>query len=226
MLTYPKTKQNPTENVSLIKVMALLRKISLQAENGKITPEQMDAFVEHKNPFGPDLLKTTLIDKAIEILGDSKIITAKQASQVWNTEMIDDITPFIAPYTKSTLLTCRAENKNNKADWRLIYINGFSLMEQIMKFRPSNKGDIPSFRSSWVGNSVTLWSKRKPATGYRLIDFRLRFNSMNWEKQEKAIAKLGKNFARTCDFEFAESIISIFLVNNKERIEGEGLFLA
>ena len=182
-------------------------------KDGTIGGEEMRAFLENPKKFfkgGPTIVR------AINILGQGKVVTAEQASKSWGLE-----TPKSATirYGEETLRECAKENQSGQSDWRLVFINGLSLREQ-REIRGTDKTKQSCFCNNdwWLKSCEDGWAKKNPQPGYYLINFRGQFANMNWHAQEKAIVELGPGFERCHEAIFAEAILTIYTVNNGERI--------
>ncbi|HDQ22817.1 MAG TPA: hypothetical protein ENN28_02460 [Candidatus Uhrbacteria bacterium] len=176
--------------------------------------EVLQAFLEkkgEKNEFA-----TLEPEQAINILGQNKVITAEQAAKAWS---IEEPQNAAIRYSEATLLTCAEQNKSGE-DWRLVYCHGLSLREQRDK-RGTSQNSQPCFYKGntwWLEHSEDKWASHKAQTGYYLINFRGQFSDMNWNEQEQEITKLGKEYERCHEAVFNETILTIFMVNNGERI--------
>jgi len=184
-------------------------------KDGTIGGEELKAFLANPHKFSQGGLT---IVRAINILGQAKVITAEQAAKSWGLEASKD-----APihYSEETLRKCAEESKQGKADWRLVYINGLSLREQREK-RGTSQSEQPCFYNNdwWLKPTEDSWATKKMEAGYYLINVLGQFGSMSWNKQEKAISDLGREYERCHEAVFSEAILTIYMVNNGERIAG------
>ncbi|MBN1326213.1 hypothetical protein JW977_04540 [Candidatus Falkowbacteria bacterium] len=195
-------------NISASQMKEFWRKV----EDGTIDGERFQAFLENPKKFSKGLT----IVRAINILGTNKVITAEATAKAWGMEA-----PKSAAirYSEEILCECANENQSGKSDWRLVYINGLSLREQREK-RGTDKTKQPCFYNNdwWLQKPEDSWATKKPEAGYYLINFCGQFASMNWQAQEAEIAKLGSGYERCHETIFAEAILTIYMVNNGERI--------
>jgi len=177
-------------------------------KDGTFGGEELAAFLENPKKFSKGLT----IVRAISILGASKVITAEQASKAWEMEAPKSAT---IRYSEKVLRICAQENQDGE-DWRLIYINGLSLREQIEK-RGTDETKQPCFNNEnwWLEKSEESWAKAKPQAGYYLINFKGKYAILNWNKQNAEIAKLGPDVERCHEAVFAEAILTICLVNGE-----------
>jgi len=121
-------------------------------------------------------------------------------------------------YSEETLRECIEANRQRE-DWRLVYVLGLSLREQREK-HGTDTNNQPCFYSDntwWLESKDDSWAKYKPEPGYYLVNFKGQFGDQNWQNQENGITALGERFERCHETVFAESIQSIFMLNN-ERI--------
>lgn len=194
-----------------------LTELMSQHINGNITKAQLQALIEHRNPFEKE--NFTSLDFAIKILGKQKVISAEQAAKAWEMETPTD--PIVR-YSKAILRKCAKENeRQRKEDWRLIYINGLSLFQQL-KIRGTDFEKQPSFARNnnwWVYPQEEYWTTIAPIKGYYLINFNCpNFGILDCDGQEKEIASLGKQYERCHEAVFSEAVFSIFMVNKGEII--------
>ena len=161
------------------------------------------------------------IENAIEILGEKKVITAEQSAKAWELQVPADM---MIRYSERTLRKCAEQNSSGKADWRLIYINGFSLWRQseIHGFNANEQPCFyifdPSYDCPWLRPYELFWTGKEHEAGYYLINMMPQFNDMTWEDQEQAISDLGQEYSRCQEAIFGEALLTIFLVNDHERI--------
>jgi hypothetical protein len=196
------------------KVINQMAEIFSQLKTKSLTPDHLQALIDHKNPF--EVKKYPDWQFILMLLGRDKVITAERSAGVWGLEPPKDDKVL---YSKATLRHAAEENRQGKSDWRLIYINGLSLREQREK-RGVDKSKQPCFSDNdWrLLKGGDEWAAFKPQAGYYLINFREeQFANMKWNKQEEEISKLGSGYERCHETIFAEAIQTIFMVSN-ERI--------
>ena len=155
--------------------------------------------------------------QAINILGHSNVITAKQTANAWGIEA-----PKKAPirHNEATLRQCAQENQQSNADWRIVYCFGDSLRDLWKRFGTDPKQQ-PCFckDSAWLLKSEEdSWATKKMESGYYLINFFGQFSNMTRNQQEAGIIILGNKYERCHEAIFSEAIFTIFMVNNGERI--------
>ena len=182
-------------------------------KDGTIGGEEMKCFLDNPKQFSKSGLT---IVRAINILGQGKVITSEQAAKAWSMEAPKDVT---IRYSETTLRACAEQNQSGQADWRLVYCHGMSLREQRAKCGV-DQNKQPCFYNNdwWLKISEDKWANFKPQAGYYLVNFRGQFGNKNWNQQEQEIAKLGKEYERCHEAIFGEAILTIYMVNNGERI--------
>jgi len=198
-----------------------LKEIISQYLTDDLTEDHLQAFIDHRNPF--DATEYPDLGFAEKVLGVNKVISSNQAASAWwqgpekgiwpGMEVLENLVKI--RYSKATLRKAAKENKNKKADWRLIYIDGLSLYEQYKrKSRLFRK-----FVTWWLEFKHDKWGKFKPIAGYYLINFRGQFGKMKYEDQEQEISRLGSKYKSCQEAVFIEAILTISLIN-KEKIAG------
>lgn len=157
------------------------------------------------------------LNKASQILGSQKVITAEQAAKAWGVRVEQQ--PRVL-YDEATLKQCAQENASNRANWRLIYIHGFSLRRQ-REIIGTDYNRQPSFYDNdwWMEPNEENWSTQKTATGYVLIDFRGRFGNKTWFEQEDLVEALGPEFRRTHEATIVEAIFTTFKVTSHRLLQ-------
>jgi hypothetical protein len=185
-----------------------------QIKNGSITGSNLQQFMQDPSRFAPE---TTELSRAIKLLGSNKVVTAVEASQAWNRKAPAEA---ILSIGEPILQSAAVLNKGDYADFRLVYCQGVSLREQYQVLGTDTKQQPCYCGSStwWLGEKEDDWAKYSPTPGYRLLDFKLLFRSMNWQCQEDEIANLGTGYKRAHETDVAESCISIFKVHKGERL--------
>ena len=191
-------------------------------KDGTIGGEEVTAFLANPRKFSQGGLTVV---RALNILGQVKVITAQQSANAWGRAISEATISYeaIIRYNEATLRECAKQNQHGvadwRADWRLVYCHGLSLREQREK-RGADQSKQPCFHNNdwWIKPCEDSWAKYKPQPGYYLINLRGQFNNMNWNEQEQAISKLGREYERCHETVFAEAILTNYLVNNGERI--------
>jgi len=157
------------------------------------------------------------IQAATEILGVDKVVEFRDVVRAWGITMPAN-NPTI-PYSCETLRECAEENKRGVADWRLVYVNGFSLRKQ-EEIRGRNRMNQPCFNLNntwWLHSGHKLWANQAVNPGYRLLNFKKNFSNMSCEWREKRIDDLGERFEMAEEQAVAEACFSIFMIK-KERL--------
>lgn len=146
------------------------------------------------------------------ILGSDKVIGYRDATNVWGITT-PEVEP-IMPFSEEVLRQCVEENKRG-SDWRLIYINGFSLLKQA-EIRGKDCKNQPCFASgSWWIETEGTGAIQSVESGYRLLNFKKNFSDMTWQSQEDEIARLDERFERSEEQIIAEACFSNFIINRK-----------
>lgn len=155
--------------------------------------------------------------RAVSILSKKKVLKAERVAKVWSVEPPQNV-PL--RYTDETFREAARQNKETGADWRLVYIHGFSFREQREKvgFDPKRQ---PCYYANdwWLKSEEDDWAMGKAAPGYYLIDFNGRFGRTSWANQRTAIEKLGPQYERADECMVAEAIISIFELTGERLLE-------
>jgi hypothetical protein len=127
------------------------------------------------------------LTQVIHILGAQKVVSARQASKTWKLKIPESDG---VRYENCTFQQCANENANGLADWRLVFLFGLSLSEQLA-IVGTNPEKGPCFYRShwWLQRSEKSWVDRGQRAGYWLIDFRGRFGAMSWRKQQAEIGR-------------------------------------
>jgi len=152
----------------------------------------------------------------VEILGEGKVLGYKDVCRVWQRDL-PEVEPTML-YTEE-ILAQAAERNQNGENWRLVYVNGLSLRDQLVV--GDNRKKQPCFDKDyrwWRENQQDEWATKAVELGYRLLDFSCPFVSMNWQKQNDAITASGEQFARGEEQAVAEACFSNYLLNGKERL--------
>lgn len=169
----------------------------------------------------PDLYapETTELDRAIKLLGAKKVVTAEQWGKAWKREVtLTDA--GILKFSQSVLQSVADSNKAGHTDYRLVYCGGISLREQHQIFGTNTKKQPCYYASStwWLDEKNDSWAKYQPKPGYRLLDYKLRYRSTQWQAQEDEIAKLGTGFSRAHETDVSEGAFSFYQVHGGERL--------
>lgn len=194
-----------SEVVPSVDLLGPIQEIIRQAREGKLTLTQLQAVVEHRNPFPPQ--EQIDLERAIGILGSDRVVTAEQACAAFNQPVPEGDIPI--RYYSETLYAAAQQNSQGFTDWRLVYIMPLSIREQRDIIGDS---DQPRFYDQdWYQNkSEDGWANDKPVEGYQLIDFKGRFGETKWADQDTEIAKLGSIYERADEFAVSQAVISNF----------------
>lgn len=192
---------------------AQLKEFFSQIEAGKITKNSLQAFLRDDFPVTGALTEAEQV--ALGILGTGKVFGYRDVARVWNVAL-----PEIAPaiqFDEDVLREC-AEDNQNGADWRLVYVNGLSLRQQ-EQVRGRNRKKQPCFDPDytwWLDSDQDGWATQPVEAGYRLLDFSPRFRNTRWQAQEDVIRKLGDAFERAEEQVVSEACFSIYLIGGKK----------
>ena len=195
-----------------------------QVNLGKLTKVHIRALLKGKNPFAVQEIisnEQATIQQAIQILGAGKVITEKVSVQAWKLPDLGDI-PL--RYKKATLIWAQNENSLGNADWRLIWVNGLSLIEQ-RNIKGTDCDNHSCFddndwwlddeRKYWLNKGQrSYWAEGKPEEGYYLINLHGLFANTHWNIQNQGITKLERQ-ERTNETVFSEVIQTIFFVTKE-----------
>jgi len=180
-------------------------------------PRGIEYYISHKPAVRRRFIEAKNIDIAkkkssaeatVNILGKKRYIGIQRSNRIWKTAV-----PLAIPifYSEKTLSECAEENKLGLAKWWLIYIHGFSLLEQRQKMGAGHSGRSCFYNNSWWLDPLeNPWAFRKTKSGYYLIDFSGRFRNMTWQEQESEIRKLGPAYERANETLLSEAFFSIY----------------
>ncbi len=181
-----------------------LKDLFRQIEDGSLGFDQMQDFLDRRNPF------QTNVGRAIEILGESKVITKKQSAEVFDYGRVDSF-PNEVRYREERLRDCARSNKEGYSDYFLHYGLPLSLRQQrtIVAADPNNPSYFNDSELWWMDKSEDWWAKSQPEPGYYLIDLKSRYHSNDWEKQSQMIASsLGGGRERADERVFSQALIA------------------
>lgn len=159
------------------------------------------------------------LEEAVSCLGDRKVISAQDAAALWGTE-VEGAPPIC--FERETVKHCADGNNRLLNDWRLVYLNGFSLLE-LRERIGTDRSRQPCFSKStwWTGPDEAGWTAVQYPRGYYLIDTRGRFYpKMSWLDQETEVRKLGQGLKRVPEALLAECMVSFFLARGERLLEG------
>lgn len=193
---------------------AQLKEFFAQIDSGKVTGDRLQAFL--RGEIGQPVLSLTESEqKTVDILGPGKVVGYYDVCRVWNTRLVE-IVPTM-PFSEETLKQCAEENQNG-ADWRVIWVFGLSLRRQ-KEIRGTNRKKQPCFDPDynwWLEKTQDPLANQPIEAGYRLLDFTGRFRNMKWQTQEDEIVKLGASFERAEEQAVAEACFTIYLTSGKK----------
>jgi len=163
------------------------------------------------------------ITSAVEILGKDKVIAAALSSMTLEFDLPNGI-PL--RYSAETLCRCAHENLYRVIDWRLVYLRGLSVAEQMVD---------PVFRDlfyeiEWLEKEKQIgldvgssWTDQVFPAGYYLINCAGLFKNCSWFKQEEIISKIS-NQVRCPEAILSEFLLTSLAVNNKNICCGENYY--
>ncbi len=163
--------------------------------------------------------KGATLARALTILGVSKMLTDEESAKAWG---VSKVSPTIR-YTEHALRAAANANACSEADWRLVYVNGFSLREQRHLLGTDPKQQ-PCFDQSYtwlLSKERDVWAAVSRPAGYYLIDFHGRFDSISWIDQELLIEQFGNDFSfeRADETIVSEAVLTIFKVTGERLME-------
>jgi len=196
-----------------------------QIGKGMVSKERFQGFLRREIQSNPGYQ----VIYAIRLLGRAKVLTIQDVATEWVEE-----NPKM-PFDGKIIEQCAEENKSGKTDWRLVYVYGLSFLELYRTYNSytDNHESIYSFVNFFHNNlwwtkkeeEMSDWERQNGWTtkgvvdGYRLLDFKPRFQNMTWEEQEAAIAKLGKQYERAEEQAVAEAILAFFRLRGEILLE-------
>lgn len=198
--------------VTALQLSNFFRKI----HEGTIGFDNLQQFMQEPNRFAPE---TTELDKAIQLLGAEKVVTAKQWSEAWGRE-VNETEAGVLHFSQSVLQSAAYTNKAGFTDFRVVYYGGTSLREGHQIFGIDTKVQPCYYASStwWFDEENDEWATRQPKAGYYLLDYKLRFKDMKWQPQEDEIVKLGTGYSRAHETVVTEGAFSFYKVHGGERL--------
>lgn len=163
---------------------------------------------------------TEFEQQALDILGPGKVFGYRDVCRAWQTGVPE--TEPVIQYGEDVLLECAEANASGRANWRLIYINGFSLRTQQEKMG-WDREQQPCFDPDntwtwWLDAREDKWATQSVKSGYRLLDFTCRFTDLTWDAQNKEIAKHDSAYERAEELAVAEAVLSTYILNGGERL--------
>ncbi len=153
--------------------------------------------------------------RAIELLGPSRVVTEGMSNSAWGVAGKQESK---VNYSEKALHEAAQSNKFG-TDFRLVYLQGYSL-RQLYDKCGSDPEQQPCFYQGgwWLHRYHEHWAATPRKPGYRLIDFRGRFNRKIWREQERSIAEL-EVFERAQESSVAEAILTIYKVGHERLLE-------
>lgn len=180
--------------------------------------EEKIGFAEMKeflnNPKKNVLAKYPTYVRAINILGREKVVTVQEAYRLWNIpySIEDRHTLDKIRYSEATLRICAAQNQRRKANWYLIYIIGYSLVEQHQKLgiRSENQFCFHYLCDWFLDKKEESWAGKKSESGYYLVNLNL-FKPENLEyiEQKENAKSLGSEYEVLEPQMFSEIVFSL-----------------
>lgn len=194
---------------------------NLLGEKGEEWQGQLKRFLR-KEPCWSKIthqLFTPSEKNAADTLGSERITGYLTAHQIWGVELSENSLPVIL-FSKDVLKQCAEENKNG-ADWRVVYVHGFSLRKQ-EEIRGRDRDNQPCFDPDWtwwLKSSEKEWSEQPVEAGYRLFDFSGRFGNKTHEEQDILISKTGFDDEWAEEQAVTEACFTFYLLSGgKERL--------
>ncbi|MCX6739805.1 MAG: hypothetical protein NTZ49_01085 [Candidatus Parcubacteria bacterium] len=146
------------------------------------------------------LVRDTRLDFERITVGAAKSILSK-------TKVVADNHLSLLRYSKETLEDCARQNEELCHDWRLVYVNGFSV-SQLVDF-------FPHLFENSAGKIIGLsqehsWFDLQLEKDYYLIDFSGKLGFLDWRSQQRELDKYAQVIGRCPDQVFCEALITIF----------------
>lgn len=195
-----------------------LKEFFAQLASGRITKKRLQNFLNGINEDVPNHL--TEDEKfAAHLLGLDKVYGYVDVSRVWGVDSIPGFEPTM-PYSAKIFQQCAEENAFG-ADWRLVFLNGWSF-NQLERKCGSAQTEYPVSI-----NPVDKWYHREKnqknsfyykivKPGYRLLDFRGRLPDVNLTRQNFEISKLGESYERAEEQVVAQACLSIYMIASQK----------
>lgn len=194
--------------------------VRLASEEGRTWADELKLFLRRDPCWTKkesEISPLTESEKmAVGILGSGKVVGYYDVKNAWNITM-PGVEPTM-PFSEATLKECAEENKKG-ADWRVIWINGFSLRKQ-EEIRGRNRKNPPCFDPDytwWPEKAQDSWGTQSIESGYQLLNFKRNLPGITWQSRENEIAKLGEYFERAEEQAVTEACLSIYMIK-KERL--------
>lgn len=206
-------------NSSILVTAHQLEILFKKIKDNEIDFEKMKSFLE--NPKGTGTLIYPSYVRASKILGHDNVITVQTAYRLWGIPYSLEERHALDPikYSEATLRECAAENKKGHASWDLIYIIGYSLVEQRRKLgvMPEHQPCFCDGYDWFLDEREKYWTEKKSESGYYLINFQ-DFGTRNllYSDQLKKVEQLGPGYGVLDPQTFSESVITI----NKKKKTG------
>ena len=188
---------------------AVVNKAELDDESAQRIIERGGEFQEGIGTLLEKLSRfITSEDRAIAILGKTKVVTASKVAGYWGEHEPQQV--LLPP--EDVLTQCARENEAGIADWRLVYVLGLSLRVQ-REIRGVDRKRQPCFYNNiwWLESSEDSWAANFAEPGYRLLNFKIQFTRKNWQEQEEGIGNLGEDYERAHETAVAEAIQSVYM---------------
>ena len=194
-----------------------------KVSNGLIDEKVFASFLKNPRRFSECELDMPLAE---HIMGRYRVISAATMCEVWGFAPFHagEVVPVIPiPYSIKVLEECAYENYDHRADWRLVYLHGFSLREQVRRCgcyiegeKNSSKKVVFEKNTSWCDEE---WANIEILPGYYLLNFKNGLGGgLSWEEQEKWIKDHCDGSVRACANMISEALISIISVYGEKYI--------
>ncbi|MFH1759222.1 MAG: hypothetical protein ABH822_01515 [Patescibacteria group bacterium] len=146
------------------------------------------------------------IHDAVEILGETKVITSRQAASILPPGKASlPVTNNHIPYTRDRLVL-EADNNTIGTDNRLVYHFGLSLWEWLgilgddshiatnIKYDLSDKAHFDKRHGFWTAPTERYWATKVSPAGFYLVNFKGCWGRKTWAEQEKEIANFSGDY--------------------------------
>ncbi len=137
-----------------------------------------------------------------------KVTFVKDSADVWGVPVQ---AAMHIRYDEKTLLWCSQRNRKGE-DWRLLWLNGFSLRQQFNRTTRWNGQAIIKFApvcEQWFGPEAAPWATAKFEAGYYLFNFAGHFAGVSLRDQSERINGFGEPVLRATKAMVAEALLLV-----------------